>query len=336
MRAANARIAELSRQNSQLVSDLHKAGARVDAAKDALEAHEKRELEEHRRRTTSLASDLAAANSRIAELEQRADISPAQLELGQRLIAGLTAERDAANARISAVKTALPTEFHYNGRLQPAPAWFKRALKALEGVVIDDHLEYHRKEDPHALEAALRRCTDLESQCRSLSEDRVAANARIAELEASNEAGWTIARERGNVLKDNTFRADQAERAATSANAQADLFAERAKNLEQQWRGANARADAAELEKGEAEERFVELLRVAHNERNAAELNVKKAEKERDDIHLQMAETLENFTGLVRYGQDFLEMNPMKDGVWLYYPSVYEIMSALWLKKDHS
>jgi len=77
--AANARVAELERQNSQLIAQLHGAGARVDAANDRADAAErgwaaaKRETAQWRAACERAESEASALRARVAELEAAAE-----------------------------------------------------------------------------------------------------------------------------------------------------------------------------------------------------------------------------------------------------------------------
>lgn len=90
------------------------------------------------------------------------------------------------------------------------------------------HEEYHRTEDPHALEAALRRCSDLASQCRALSED-------VGRLRAELKIAWD----------------DEAEAECAALRAEVErLLAERdAANKQAEIQAESLRAACAEVER---------------------------------------------------------------------------------------
>jgi hypothetical protein len=163
-----------------------------------------------------LKRDLAAANARVAELERRADITPAQLELGQRLIAGLTAERDAANARIAELE-------HYAAGADSALTDVTARCNAALARVAE--LAKHHELMVDAIRRNYTNALD-------------AANARIAELERDKQA----------LLESNRGLAGMVDAANARADAAKALFDVSDADRRREWqRAERAESEAAAL-----------------------------------------------------------------------------------------
>lgn len=182
--AANARVSELERQNSQLITQLHEAGARIDAANDRADAAERRASDEERwARLESSRADIAevherelralqltheaeaaALRTRVAELEEsearavaRAkDIEAECVRVERRVIAAnaRVAERDRTIEQLDQLATLFQEGEHAaNARADAA----ERDNENLRQTIANDVRAIAAESEAAALRAELKR-----------------------------------------------------------------------------------------------------------------------------------------------------------------------------------